>query len=143
MSQADAELVASFLGARVHEPVDDPRDERDHDWSARWLHDAIEYDLFVADERPISTRLQGRRLVQAYLDTLRDSYQIIEPGPTVCVPRGDVVIARGSELASLLFRAQTVRAEWVASCRVERASIRRISMCVFRFTIVTSQRRSA
>lgn len=137
MSQAHAELVKGFLSA----PGGD--DACDDDWSARWLHDAVEYDLFVADERPISTRLQGRRLVQAYLDTIRDSYQIIESGPTICVPRGDLVIARGSELASLLFRAQTVRAEWVASCRVEQARIRRISMCVFRFAIVASERRSA
>lgn len=130
MSQANAELVEKFLlTAHLCSFAG---------WSTSWFHEDICYELSIDRANPLRTSFKGRETVEEYLAVIRADYQILEPGIRTIVSYDNEVIVHGSELARLTLSGQLVRAQWVASIALEASLIKKISMTVYRWTVLSA-----
>lgn len=130
MSQANTELVEKFLlAAHLCSFAG---------WSTSWFHKDILYELSIDKISPLRESHQGREAVEDYLSTIRANYQILEPGVRTIVSYDNEVLVHGSELARLTLSGQLVRAQWVASIDLEGSLIKKLSMSVYRWTVLSA-----
>ena len=102
--------------------------------------DDVTYDVFIAQEKPLTFNFQGRRLVEDYCTMIKSTYKVLLSTPTTLVVDGDNVLARGSEIARVVRQNQIVRAEWIAVFEIEDGLIKKIWMSVYRWSILSTDR---
>ncbi len=128
MSHENVQLVRRFFRSIAEEDVAG---------ACSCFAEDASYELFVAPPKSVKGSFRGRAAVQEYLSVLPAIYQILHSVVPTIVVEGNETFARGSEIARLVFDDEIVRAEWVAFFQIEDGLIKKVTMSIYSWTILS------